>query len=106
MNDTVEITTIKVKLGDKDVEMTLDQARKLKIALDALFRVETPYTGIRSTPLSKENLEKYKESLPEKQFPPMQWPLPPKYCDCPNEPWRDKVWCTDTDGQTLRTIIS
>lgn len=91
MNDsTVEITTIKVKLGDKDVEMTLDQARKLKAALDALFRVETPYVAIRT--------------VSDRSFPPMNWPTNPGFVDVPSGPKKNEIWCR-ADSQTLKMEI-
>lgn len=41
MNDsTIEITTIKVKLADKEIELTLDDAKKLREVLNDLFAVK------------------------------------------------------------------
>jgi hypothetical protein len=39
-NKSVEITKIKLQLGQKEIELTVEQAKKLKASLDELFGKE------------------------------------------------------------------
>lgn len=38
--DAVEITTVKLQLGKREIELTITQAKKLKAALDEMFGKE------------------------------------------------------------------
>ena len=81
MNQVV-IDKIRLKIGDKEVELTLDQAKDLKKVLNDLW----PETTITITP------QPYRE-IPDGNA---QWPNAPVYPTTPVYPWWTQplvTWC-------------
>lgn len=51
MSEKVQITEVKVKIGDLDITLSIDQARGLKQALDELFPTERAIQPINIQPI-------------------------------------------------------
>lgn len=43
MNNSVEISNIKIKIGEREIELNLEDAKKLHNVLDELFKTWQPY---------------------------------------------------------------
>lgn len=79
MSKKVEVTKIVIRMGDKDAELTIEQARELKDALDSLLgtKGETVY-------------------VPH----PYPYPVPQPYPYY----WRKRYWIGEVDWNTYTTI--
>lgn len=101
---TVEITHVNLKIGDREISLTLEEARRVKVALDALFPVlqppPKPYTGIRSPAQVEEDREEFDKLIPKRTYPVPSWPSLPPQPYWPNDQtapyWSDKIWCSTT----------
>lgn len=53
MNDNIEIKIVKIKIGKRDIELSIEECKKLKDALDEMFAKEIVIipTIIKETPL-------------------------------------------------------
>lgn len=72
MQEKVEISKVTLKVGGKDIELTLDQARELKNVLEELF----PNRGIPFTPIQP--------ILIEPSYIPRPWQQWETWCDMGN----------------------
>ncbi len=90
----VEITGLKIKLEKIDLELSLQEARKLYDVLGELFEKETI-------------IEKVKEYLPSPY--PYRWYYPYKYSTGDQLPWNDRytIWYDGgIDNQTLNITLA
>lgn len=81
----VAIATIKLKVGDTEIELTLEQARELKELLKVLF----PEPGPLPPPVIIREIEKIRK-LP---YSPPMWPQKPE-----KHPWEMPIICM-ADGK-------
>lgn len=97
-NKDVSMLTIKLKIGDTEVEMTVEQARELKEILKALF------PDIRPAPPNDmlETLRKWKEDSERQRPAPLQPPKWPHWPE-PPYPWKQPIICQlDNDKTQLK----
>jgi hypothetical protein len=81
-NEAVEIKKIVLKIGDKDINLTIEQAKELKNLLDDLFVTTTVVAGGSLTVITS---------------PPVIYQ---PYIPLPNPWWTTQIWCGDTGNVT------
>lgn len=96
----VRIGTIKIQIGGKEVEMTLDEARTLKMLLCDLFPEQTPLL-----PGPIEIPYPWTPNNPYPGTPVIPWP--PGYgTGTPQYPWLQPTICDTTNGpDTAATLV-
>jgi hypothetical protein len=100
----IAITEIKIKLNDKEIVLTSDEARQIKKELDDLFKNDSKDSLKQIKRMYEDAIDTRKKIPPEREYPPITspfWDERPVYPPLPltERPpyWKYyEVYCGDT----------